>query len=71
MIADQAAADGARSVDTYTPTAAHDMCKPTGERWIEPLIAPAPAAPAHPNAQGQQTMAATVEHAVRCAAHRR
>ncbi|MGI3200896.1 AfsR/SARP family transcriptional regulator [Streptomyces sp. GLT-R25] len=28
------------------------------ERWIEPLVAAAPAAPAHPNAQGQQAMAA-------------
>lgn len=71
MIADQAAANGARFVDTYTPTVGHDMCKPVGERWIEPLVAPAPAAPAHPNAQGQQAMAATVERALHCAAHRR
>ena len=71
MIANQAAAKGARYVDTYTPTVGHDMCKPVGERWIEPLVAPAPTAPAHPNAQGQQAMAATVERAVRCAAYRR
>ena len=71
MIADQASANGARYVDTYTPTVGHDMCKPAGERWIEPLVAAAPAAPAHPNAQGQQAMAATVERALRCVAHRR
>ncbi|WP_406130300.1 SGNH/GDSL hydrolase family protein [Streptomyces sp. NBC_00989] len=71
MIADQASANGARYVDTYTPTVGHDMCKPAGGRWIEPLVAAAPAAPAHPNAQGQQAMAATVERAVRCGASRR
>jgi lysophospholipase L1-like esterase len=71
MIADQASANGARYVDTYTPTVGHDMCEPAGERWIEPLVAAAPAAPAHPNAQGQQAMAATVERALRCRAYRR
>jgi lysophospholipase L1-like esterase len=67
MLASQASANGAGYVDTYTPTVGHDMCKPAGERWIEPLVAPAPAAPAHPNAQGQQAMAAAVEHALHCA----
>ena len=71
MLADRAAANGARYVDTYTPTVGHDMCKAAGERWIEPLVAPAPTAPAHPNAQGQQAMAATVERAVRCGTYRR
>lgn len=71
MLANQAAANGAAYVDTYTPSVGHDMCKPAGERWIEPLVAPAPTAPAHPNAQGQQAMAAAVEHAVRCGAYRR
>lgn len=71
MIADQASAHGAAFVDTYTPTVGHDMCKPAGERWIEPLVAAAPTAPAHPNALGQQAMAAAVERAVRCAAYRR
>ncbi|GHH36213.1 AfsR/SARP family transcriptional regulator [Streptomyces umbrinus] len=41
------------------------------ERWIEPLVAAAPAAPAHPNARGQQAMAAVVERAVHCRAYRR
>ena len=71
MIEDQASAHGASYVDTYTPTVGHDMCKPAGERWIEPLVAAAPTAPAHPNALGQQAMAAAVERAVRCGAYRR
>lgn len=71
MIAEQASANGARYVDTYTSTVGHDMCKPAGERWIEPLVAVAPAAPAHPNAQGQQAMAAAVERALHCGARRR
>ncbi|MFD4503576.1 SGNH/GDSL hydrolase family protein [Streptomyces sp. NPDC058457] len=71
MLAGQASAHGARYVDTYTPTVGHDMCRPAGERWIEPLVAVAPAAPAHPNAEGQQAMATAVEQVLRCGAHRR
>ncbi|MCX4911142.1 SGNH/GDSL hydrolase family protein [Streptomyces sp. NBC_00878] len=71
MLASQASANGAGYVDTYTPTIGHDMCKPAGERWIEPLVAPAPAASAHPNAQGQQAMATAVEHAIHCVPYRR
>ncbi|MFD3373522.1 MULTISPECIES: SGNH/GDSL hydrolase family protein [unclassified Streptomyces] len=71
MLASQASANGAGYVDTYTPTVGHDMCKPAGERWIEPLVPEGPAAPAHPNAQGQQTMAATVERALHCRVYRR
>ncbi|MFK0283061.1 SGNH/GDSL hydrolase family protein [Streptomyces sp. NPDC090499] len=71
MLARQAAAHGARYADTYTPTVGHDMCRPAGERWIEPLAATAPAAPAHPDAEGEQAMAVAVEHVLRCGAHRR
>jgi len=71
MLASRASANRAGYVDTYTSTVGHDMCRPAGERWIEPLVATAPAAPAHPNAQGQQAMAAAVEHAVHCRAYRR
>ncbi|MFI9756515.1 SGNH/GDSL hydrolase family protein [Streptomyces sp. NPDC051963] len=71
MLAGQAWANGARYVDTYTPSVGHDMCKPAGERWIEPLVATAPAAPAHPNAVGQQSMAAALQQALHCRAYRR
>ncbi|MGW5636031.1 SGNH/GDSL hydrolase family protein [Streptomyces sp. NPDC003832] len=50
----------AEYVDTYKPTVGHDMCKAPADRWIEPLRPTAPAAPAHPNAGGQEAMARAV-----------
>ncbi|MFF0187533.1 SGNH/GDSL hydrolase family protein [Streptomyces sp. NPDC005244] len=44
-------------VDTYGPTVGHDMCKAPADRWIEPLRPTSPAAPAHPNAKGEEAMA--------------
>jgi hypothetical protein len=64
MLAKQAARGGARYVDTYGPTVGHDMCKPPAERWIESLQPASAAAPAHPNAAGEQAMATAVEHAL-------
>jgi lysophospholipase L1-like esterase len=57
MLRVQASANGAAYVDTYTPTIGHDMCKAAADRWIEPLVPASPAAPAHPNAKGEQAMA--------------
>ncbi|MFG1810301.1 SGNH/GDSL hydrolase family protein [Streptomyces sp. NPDC049040] len=51
---------GAEYVDTYRPTVGHDMCKAPADRWIEPLVPASPAAPAHPNAKGEQVMAQAV-----------
>ncbi|MGW0391258.1 SGNH/GDSL hydrolase family protein [Streptomyces sp. NPDC003042] len=59
MIASQAAAHGAVYVDTYTKSIGHDICKPAGTRWMEPLVTNA-AAPFHPNAAGEQAMAEAV-----------
>ncbi|MFD3533309.1 SGNH/GDSL hydrolase family protein [Streptomyces sp. NPDC058664] len=59
MIATQAAAHGAVYVDTYTKSIGHDICKPAGTRWMEPLITDA-AAPFHPNAAGERAMADAV-----------
>ncbi|MGI5513784.1 GDSL-type esterase/lipase family protein [Streptomyces sp. CA-106131] len=64
MLAGQAALADAQYVDTYTPTIGHDVCRPTGERWIETLAPATPAAPMHPNAEGEQAMATAVEQAV-------
>ncbi|MFF9520661.1 SGNH/GDSL hydrolase family protein [Streptomyces achromogenes] len=50
----------AEYVDTYGPTAGHDMCRAPADRWIEPLRPAAPAAPAHPNARGEAAMAQAV-----------
>ncbi|MEU6368659.1 SGNH/GDSL hydrolase family protein [Streptomyces sp. NPDC046931] len=66
MLAREAYRHGAGYVDTYTPTIGHDLCRPTGQRWIETLSPATPAAPLHPNAEGEQAMAAAVEHALVC-----
>ncbi|MDJ1137516.1 SGNH/GDSL hydrolase family protein [Streptomyces iconiensis] len=55
MLAERAARGGAEYVDTYTPTIGHDMCKPPGTRWVEPLVA-VEATGFHPNAAGHQAM---------------
>ncbi|MER7930569.1 SGNH/GDSL hydrolase family protein [Streptomyces sp. NPDC096057] len=60
MLARQARKNGARYVNTYTPTIGHDLCKPTGERWIETFVPETPAAPVHPNATGESAMATAV-----------
>jgi lysophospholipase L1-like esterase len=64
MLRGQAAAAGDGYVDTYTPSIGHDACTASAVRWIEPLIPDAPAAPMHPNAAGQQAIAAAVERAI-------
>ncbi|WP_189269473.1 SGNH/GDSL hydrolase family protein [Streptomyces fuscichromogenes] len=71
MLFRQARKNGARYVNTYTPSIGHDLCKPTGERWIETFAPETPAAPVHPNAMGESVMATAVESAlVRHTRHR-
>jgi lysophospholipase L1-like esterase len=57
MIAQQARANGAEFVDTYTSSIGHDMCKPAGTKWVEGLVPTENASPAHPNAAGARNMA--------------
>jgi lysophospholipase L1-like esterase len=64
MLATAAAQNGAEYVDTYTQTVGHDICKPEGVKWIEGVIPTAPAAPVHPNAEGEETLANIVEAAL-------
>lgn len=61
MLLRQARRGGTEYVNTYAPTVGHDLCKPAGERWIEPFVPQAPAAPVHPNATGENAMANAVE----------
>ncbi|MFJ4678387.1 SGNH/GDSL hydrolase family protein [Kitasatospora sp. NPDC088783] len=65
MLRQRAEAAGVGFVDTYASSAGHDMCEAAGTRWIEPLAADRGLAPIHPNAQGQQGMAAAVLAALR------
>ena len=46
------------------------MCEPEAKRWIEPLVPASPAAPAHPNAAGEQAMATAVAARVGTPGHR-
>lgn len=65
MLANVAAANGARYVDTYTASIGHDACKSSSTRWVEPLIPGNAAAPFHPNARGMAGVTPTVVAAAR------
>jgi hypothetical protein len=65
MLAEQAAAGGARLVDVYAASAGHDACAPPGVRWVEPVIPASAAAPLHPNLLGMKAMADLVVAAAR------
>lgn len=60
MLATEAAANNATFVDTYTASIGHDACQPTGVKWVEGLIPTSLAAPFHPNALGEKSMAQQV-----------
>ena len=64
MLAEQAAANGARIVDDYTASIGRDACKSSSTRWVEPLVPANAAAPFHPNARGEAGIAAEVVSAV-------
>lgn len=64
MLAAAAQAAGATYVDTYTPTIGHDVCQHASTRDVEGLIPGTPTIPFHPNAQGQQAIAAAVLAAI-------
>jgi len=56
MIAEQAQANDAEYVDTYTASIGHDVCKLPPTRWFEGLAPTEPSFPLHPNAQGEASM---------------
>jgi lysophospholipase L1-like esterase len=60
MLANQAAANSATFVDTYTSSVGHDVCQLPGTKWVEGLVPTSPAAPFHPNASGERNMAKQV-----------
>ena len=64
MLAQQAAANGARIVDDYTASIGRDACRSAATRWVEPLVPGNAAAPFHPNARGEAGIAAVVASAV-------
>jgi hypothetical protein len=64
MLAQQAAANGARIVDDYTASIGRDACKSPTTRWVEPLVPANLAAPFHPNARGEAGIAGVLVGAV-------
>jgi hypothetical protein len=56
-----ARANGAIFVNTFTSSIGHDLCKPVGTRFIEPLIKPLTGVAVHPNALGEENDAFDVE----------
>ncbi|MFC5719247.1 SGNH/GDSL hydrolase family protein [Streptomyces gamaensis] len=65
MLREQARTAHVRYADTYTPTTGHDVCAPAADRWIEGVEPASPAAPFHPNANGEAAMARSVLRALR------
>jgi len=46
--------------DGTNPSVGHDACSAPAGRWIEQLLPASPAAPQHPNAAGEQGVAAAI-----------
>lgn len=63
-LAAQAAAHGARFVDTREITVGHDACADPSERYFEGVIPVNPAAPFHPTAAGMNAIGRTVAESV-------
>jgi lysophospholipase L1-like esterase len=52
--------NGAIFVDTFKPSKGHDACQAPGVRWIEPIFGSLSPLAFHPNAMGEEGMAAAV-----------
>jgi lysophospholipase L1-like esterase len=57
VLSQQASANGAKYVDTFTSSIGHDACKPPGVAWVNGIIPNSVAYPLHPNQAGEQNMA--------------
>jgi lysophospholipase L1-like esterase len=60
MLQQQADKAHIRFADTYRATVGHDVCRPAADRWIEGAQPSRPAAPFHPNADGERAMSRPV-----------
>lgn len=57
VVSTQAAVHGAEYVGLAGPSVGHDACQSSSARWVEGLVPSHPAAPLHPNAQGESAYA--------------
>jgi lysophospholipase L1-like esterase len=64
MLAEQAAANGATYIDTYTPSIGHDACQPPPIAWVNGVVVVPPSYPAHPNELGLAASGVVVADAV-------
>ncbi len=60
-----AARTGATYVDMNKVSDGHDACQPLGVRWIEPVLQGTNAVVVHPNALGEEQMAAQARKVLR------
>jgi hypothetical protein len=65
MLSNEAAANGAGYVDTYTPSIGHDACKSLSVRYVEPVLPESDAFSVHPNERGMEADASELEAAMR------
>lgn len=65
MLRTQADRAGVGYVDTARGSLGHDVCQPTGTKWVEGSVATSPAAPWHPNALSMRHTADRVLEALR------
>lgn len=59
-VAKAAAATGVTFVDQSAVSTGHDACQAPGTRWVEPALFTTQFVPVHPNALGEQGMAAQI-----------
>lgn len=60
---------GVTFVDLFAGSTGHDACKPSGVRYVEPLIGARQLVPLHPNALGERQMAKVVGKAISSSTH--
>jgi hypothetical protein len=57
VLANAAAINHAKYVDTFTSSIGHDACKAPGTAWVNGIVPTSAAYPLHPNQAGEQNMA--------------
>jgi lysophospholipase L1-like esterase len=57
VLKNEAAANNAKYVDTFTSSVGHDACKSPGTAWVNGIVPTSAAFPLHPNQTGEQNMA--------------
>lgn len=67
VIARQAAGHGMTYIDLVTPSTGHDACQSASAKWLEGFVPTSPAAPLHPNQQGEANYARIIAGQIQAA----